>query len=124
MLSGDLLDLEKKMYAEEDDVIRLEKKNIQNILLSLFGLMDDALTVEKKEAYAAALKYDICFAELESVKEEIKKLEKKREPLAKYEVEYEKLVRNKVKQIKEAKESKAFISLREIEDNTPISLFI
>ena len=121
MLTDNLSELEKKMYAEEDDVILLEKKNIQNILLSLFGLMDDTLTAEKKEAYAAVLKYDTCFAELESVKEEIKKLEKEREPLAKYEVEYEKLIREKEKQITEAKESESFKRLREIEEKIALT---
>ena len=58
-LTEKLILLETKLNKELDDVERLEHISFESIFLRIIGKMDDELSLEKKEAEIASLKYDM-----------------------------------------------------------------
>ena len=64
-------ELQKTMQKEQGDVDRLNKRSITAFFYRTTGKMDEKLTKEEAEAYAAAVKYKAAESELRTVNEEI-----------------------------------------------------
>ncbi len=95
-------ELEAIKQDEQGDVERLEGGSLAAFFYGIIGKMDEVLDREKKEAYAARVKYDAAIRELEVTEYEIQRFEKELEQLAGCELEYEKLLREKEKRIRES----------------------
>ncbi|MBQ4650138.1 MAG: hypothetical protein IJB73_05495 [Firmicutes bacterium] len=59
--------LHEAMNLEKEDVEKLEKSSISNWFLEISGKMEDRLAQERKEAYAAAAKYNAATQDLRYV---------------------------------------------------------
>ncbi|OUP83126.1 hypothetical protein B5F07_11965 [Lachnoclostridium sp. An169] len=64
-------ELEHQKFEEQEDVDRLKGRSLAAFFYRISGQMEDRLTIEEEEAYAAAMKYDAAAAELESVEQDI-----------------------------------------------------
>ena len=56
--------LEAEKVSEQADVERLEARSLANFFYQVVGKMDEKLSKEKEEAYAAAVKYDAAVSEM------------------------------------------------------------
>lgn len=65
-------ELESIKNKEKLDVDRLERRSLANYFYQVVGRLDDKLTKEKREAYEAAVKYDVAYAELQAVESELR----------------------------------------------------
>lgn len=101
-LTEELIQIESKLNKELDDVERLEQISFESVFLRIIGRMEDELSLEKKEAEIAALKYDMCNSELGAVKKSIAELEEQRKALGDCEEQYELLMKEKEKLIRES----------------------
>lgn len=63
--------LERQMQTEQTDVDRLEGRSLAAFFYSVIGRMDEKLTQEKREAYAARVKYDAAARELADLESEL-----------------------------------------------------
>ena len=64
-------ELEAAFQAEQADVDRLEGRSLSAFFYNVIGKMDDKLTKERQEAYAARVKYDAVARELAEVEAEL-----------------------------------------------------
>lgn len=101
-LTEELSELDAKLNKELDDVERLEHISFESIFLRIIGKMEDELSLEKKEADIAALKYDMCNSELWAVKKNIADLEEQRKAFGDCEEQYELLMKEKENLIRES----------------------
>lgn len=87
--------LEEASLKEQADVEELEGGSLKAFFYNVIGKMDEKLTKEREEAYAAAVKYDAVVKELEKVEEDLAKNEKELETFDGCEAEYEELLAKK-----------------------------
>ena len=57
---------------EQLDVDRLERRTLTNYFYQVVGKLDERMTVEKQEAYQAAVKYDAAYSELQALEADIR----------------------------------------------------
>lgn len=81
--------LRKVKLDEQADVDRLESGGLTSMLYSLLGKTEEKLTKERREAAAAALKYEAAERELSSVRDDIERCESELLSLGDCEREYE-----------------------------------
>lgn len=93
-------ELEKTKLSEQKDVERLEGRSLTAFFCNVVGKMDERLDKERKEAYAAAIKYDAAVGELESVEFEIDKCTAELQNLQTVEGKYNQLLQEKKKELK------------------------
>lgn len=98
-LNGQQGDLQKKVQEldaiqkkEQLDVDRLEGSSLKSFFYNVVGKMDEKLTKEREEAYAAAVKYQAAARELEAVEYGIRQSEEELGRLAGCEEKYEALL--------------------------------
>ena len=70
-------ELEQVFREEQADVDRLEERNLSAFFYNVIGKMDEKLTQEKQEAYAARVKYDAVARELAGIEEDLRRCEAK-----------------------------------------------
>lgn len=87
--------LKEAGLKEQADVEKLEGGSLKAFFYNVIGKMDEKLTKEREEAYAAAVKYDAAVKELEKVEEDLEKNEKELETFDGCEAEYEELLAKK-----------------------------
>ena len=63
-------ELKQAMQEEQADVDRLEGRSLAAFFYNVVGKMDEKLTQERQEAYAARVQYDAAARELAGVEEE------------------------------------------------------
>lgn len=63
--------LEKKMLSEKKDVDRLEGRSLAAFFYYVFGRKDEKLDEERREYYAARVKYDAAVRELKAIEQDI-----------------------------------------------------
>lgn len=63
--------LEKAMQSEQKDVERLEGHSLAAFFYNVTGQMDDKLDMERREYYAARVKYDAAVRELKAVEQDV-----------------------------------------------------
>lgn len=85
---------------EQRDVDRLESRGLTALFYNIIGKMDEKLTEEQREAYAAAAKYAAAKQELESVEYNIDLYEKELDELDGCEVMYEQAFKLKEESIR------------------------
>lgn len=74
-LTARVSELEKVKLEEQADVDRLEGHSLAAFFYGVIGKMDEKLTQERQEAYAARVKYDAAVRELSAVKEDLERKE-------------------------------------------------
>ena len=88
-LRAKVSELEELKLAEQADVDRLEGGSLSSIIYSLLGKSEEKLSKERREAAAAAVKYEAAARELAIVADEIERYEAELSGLEGCEREYE-----------------------------------
>lgn len=99
-LSVKVEDLKKSMLEEQNDVERLEGHSLTAFFYAVIGKMDEKLDKEHKEAYAAAVKYEVTASELTAVENDIQRIEKELSQMCGCEQKYERILKEKAEAIK------------------------
>ena len=71
LLKNKVDELAKILAKEQKDVEKIEGVSLSSIFFNIVGKREERIDKEKREAYAAALKYDNAKRELEEVHREI-----------------------------------------------------
>ena len=101
-LSQHIYELEKSKIDEQTDVDRLEGRSLASFFYHVVGKMDEKLTKERQEAYAARVKYDTAVVELAALREDLARKEAEWERLKGCEQRYEQLMQEKKEALKAA----------------------
>ena len=99
-LTDKAANLKAAFMKEQQDVERLEGKTLAAMFYDLMGKKDDKLTKEKQEAYAARLKYEAAFRELEAVESQLRSTGEELLTLRECEVSYDKELHRVLEDIK------------------------
>ena len=94
-------ELEKIKKKEQLDVEMLEGKSIKALFATLAGTKEEKLSKERQEAYAAAMKYDAAFRDLQEITRDIEYCKIELEKIDGIEKEYEHLLEEKKNSIKQ-----------------------
>ena len=100
MLSVNVRKLKESCKKEQADVERLEGGSLSAFFYNVIGKMDEKLTKEREEAYAAKVKYDAAVKELQKVEEDLRKNESDLNELGDCEKQYEELLEVKKERMK------------------------
>lgn len=95
-------ELEQSFQQEQADVDRLEGRSLSAFFYNVIGKMDEKLTQEKQEAYAARVKYDASARELAGIEEDLHRCEAELDSLQGCESRYEAVLKEKIQAVKEA----------------------
>lgn len=95
-------ELEQTMQEEQADVDRLEGRSLAAFFYNVVGKMDEKLTQERQEAYAARVKYDAAARELAGAEEDLCRCQAELDTLGDCEVRYAALLREKTQAVKAA----------------------
>ena len=93
-------ELGKVKQEEQEDVDRLQKGSLAVFFYKATGKIDEKLSKEQAEAYAAAVKYAAAERELEGVNYDIAECRRRLSELQWIEREYQRMIEEKAKQIK------------------------
>lgn len=94
--------LEAMMRHEQSQVDKLEGRSLAAFFYNVVGKMDEKLDQERKEAYAARVKYDAVARELEGVESDLRRCESELFTLQGCEARYEAVLKEKASVIKSA----------------------
>lgn len=111
-------ELEKIMLRERKDVDRLEGNSLAAFFYNVVGRKDEKLDEERREFYAARVKYDACARELEAIEQDIEATEEDLADLSDCEVRYAQALENKRLAIESASIPEAAILLEKEQDLT------
>ena len=92
--------LDAVRMKEQADVDKLEGRSLAAFFYNVVGKMDEHLDKEREEAYAAAVRYDAAFRELETVEQDIRRYQQEMRGLTGVEVAYLKALQDKRDAIK------------------------
>ncbi len=106
-LEAEVYELQNIMFKEQADVDRLEGRSLAAYFYNVVGKLDQQLDKERREAYAARVKYDTSARELDSVLGELARFEAELDGLEGCEAEFQALLREKSEALKAAGGSKA-----------------
>lgn len=95
-------ELQQMMSDEQADVERLEGRSLSAFFYNVIGKMDEKLTQERQEAYAARVKYDAAARELSGIEEDLKRYEAELDSLQGCENCYASVLQEKTAAVKEA----------------------
>lgn len=115
-LEAKVSELRTIMLNEQDDVAKLEGRSLTAFFYYVIGKMDEKLTKEREEAYAAAIKHDSAVSELNAIETDIKKFGIQLYELRNCEFEYKRLLEQKQEALKQAGTPEA-AELLAIEEN-------
>lgn len=93
-------ELEQRFREEQADVDRLEGRSLSAFFYNVIGKMDDKLTQEKQEAYAARVRYDAVARELAGIEEDLRRCETELDSLQGCESRYEAVLKEKIQAVK------------------------
>ena len=94
--------LEKVMRSEQKDVDRLEGRSLAAFFYNVVGKMDAKLDEERREYYAARVKYDAAARELEAIEQDIEATEEDLGDLSDCEIRYAQALEEKRRAIEAA----------------------
>ncbi len=94
--------LEEVKLDEQADVDRLEGRSLAAFFYNVIGKMDEKLDVERQEAYAARVKYDVAARELEAVEHDLARWETEQAELNGCEQRYARALEQKAAAVKSA----------------------
>ena len=89
------------LAKEKNDVERLEKASLATFLYELINKKEEKLELERAEAYAAAMKHANAVRQAVAAEHEIQSLEAELRALSWVEMEYNRLLAEKAKQLKQ-----------------------
>lgn len=95
-------ELEQSFREEQADVDRLEGRSLSAFFYNVIGKMDEKLTLEKQEAYAARVKYDAVARELAGIEEDLHRCEAELDTLRDCERRYAAVLQEKTQAVKAA----------------------
>lgn len=95
--AAELGEIKKK---EQMDVEKLEGKTIKALFFTLSGSIDEKLSKERQEAYAAAMKYDAAERDLEGIQSDLSYCQEELDKLTDCEAEYQHLYEQKKHSLK------------------------
>lgn len=95
-------ELEQSFREEQADVDRLESRSLSAFFYNVIGKMDEKLTQEKQEAYAARVKYDAVARELAGIEEDLRRCEAELDTLRDCERRYAAVLQEKTQAVKAA----------------------
>lgn len=95
MLKEKVSRLEEKMKAERKDVDRLEGRSLTAFFYALTGQKEGKLDVERREYYAARMKYEVAARELKAVEQDIECTEEDLRDLSDCELRYVRVIEKK-----------------------------
>lgn len=95
-------ELKEAMREEQADVDRLEGRSLAAFFYNVVGKMDEKLTRERQEAYAARVRYDAAARELAGAEEDLARCHAELEELDGCEERYAALLREKTQAVKAA----------------------
>jgi len=101
-LAARVSQLEAVKLDEQKDVDRLEGRSLASFFYNVVGKMDERLSKERAEAYAARVKYDAAVREMEAVERDIRRYEVEYNALRGCEREYEAALKEKADAVKAA----------------------
>ena len=99
-LTGQEEELKQIMAREQADVDRLEGGSLATFFYQVVGKMDEKLTAERQEAYAARVKYDAAARELAGVDGDLQRCESELAGLQDCESRYQTVWKEKVHAVK------------------------
>ena len=94
-LAKKVRELEEKMVSERKDVEILEGRSLAAFFYSLTGKKDEKLSEERREFYAARVKYDAARRELDAIETDIESTEQDLSDLADCEERYARAIEGK-----------------------------
>lgn len=95
-------ELQRQMQMEQADVDRLEGHSLAAFFYGVVGKMDEKLTKERREAYAARVKYDAASRELSGLEAELLEREAEQRTLSGCESRYAQALRARGEALKAA----------------------
>ena len=95
-------ELKQAMQEEQADVDRLEGRSLAAFFYNVVGKMDEKLTQERQEAYAARVRYDAAARELAGAEEDLARCQAELGTLDGCEEQYAALLREKTQAVKAA----------------------
>ena len=95
-------ELKQAMQEEQADVNRLEGRSLAAFFYNVVGKMDEKLTQERQEAYAARVRYDAAARELAGAEEDLARCQAELGTLDGCEEQYAALLREKTQAVKAA----------------------
>ena len=95
-------ELKQAMQEEQADVDRLEGRSLAAFFYNVVGKMDEKLTRERQEAYAARVRYDAAARELAGAEEDLARCQAELGTLDGCEERYAALLREKTQAVKAA----------------------
>lgn len=95
-------ELKAVKLEEQADVDRLEGRSLAAFFYNVIGKIDEQLSKERQEAYAARVKYDAAARELEGVEDDIRRYEEEYRALCGCEMEYAATLKEKAVAVKAA----------------------
>ena len=101
-LSEQVRELEAVKLEEQADVDRLEGRSLAAFFYNVIGKMDEQLNKERREAYAARVKYDAAARELEGIESDLRRYESELAGLQGCAHKYETVLKEKAGAIKAA----------------------
>lgn len=101
-LSEQVRDLETVKLEEQADVDRLEGRSLAAFFYAVIGKLDEHLNQERREAYAARVKYDAAARELDGVDRDLLRCESELLSLQGCESRYETTLKEKAAAVKAA----------------------
>lgn len=101
-LSEQVRDLETVKLEEQADVDRLEGRSLAAFFYAVIGKLDEHLNQERREAYAARVKYDAAARELDGVDRDLLRCESELSSLQGCESRYEAALKEKAAAVKAA----------------------
>lgn len=99
-LTGQVEELKQVMVEEQEDVDRLEGRSLAAFFYHVVGKMDEKLTEERQEAYAAKVKYDAAARELAGVEMDLQRCESELDRLQGCEARYQAVLDEKIQAVK------------------------
>ena len=93
-------ELKESFLKEQADVDRLEGRSLSAFFYNVIGKMDDKLTQERQEAYAAQVKYDAVARELAGIEEDLERYQAELHSLQNCEARYIAVLREKTQAVK------------------------
>lgn len=100
LLKRNVQALEKAKQSEQADVDRLEGRTLAAFFYNAIGKMEEKLTQERREAYAARAKYDAACRELADVEQDILRVQGELDHLATCRQEYDQAFQAKARALK------------------------
>lgn len=99
-LTRQTCELKQIMVEEQADVDQLEGRSLAAFFYQVIGKMDEKLTAERQEAYAARVKYDAAARELAGVETDLQRCESELDGLQGCECRYQTILAEKTQAVK------------------------